>query len=60
MPSPRFSRAQQLGIHMIVEGCVLGTVMAVWWRMSHSAEKAKYDKYYATLRSNLAAAASEE
>ena len=59
MPCPRFSRAQQLGLQTIAEGCALGTVMAVWWRMSHASEKAKYDKYYATLRSNLAAASEE-
>jgi len=51
--------AQQLGLQMIGEGCALGLVMSVWWRMSHAAEKAKYDKYYATLRSNLAAQSEE-
>lgn len=35
---------------MSVEATVLGTVMAIWWRVCHSAEKAQYDKYYASLR----------
>ena len=53
------SAAQQLGIQMSVEATLLGTVMAVWWRISHNAEKAKYDKYYANLRSQVAAAEEE-
>ena len=48
------SAAQQLGIQMSVEATLLGTVMAVWWRISHTQEKAKYDKYYANLRATLA------
>lgn len=43
-------KARQAGIQMIVEGTVLGTVMAVWWRYTHNVEKAKYDMYYANLR----------
>ena len=43
-------RAQQLGIQMSVEATALGTFMAVWWRMTHTQEKALYDKYYASLR----------
>ena len=40
---------------MIAEGTALGLVMAVWWRVSHNAEKAQYDKYYANLRASVAA-----
>jgi len=35
---------------MSVEATLLGTVMAIWWRWSHTQEKALYDKYYANLR----------
>ena len=52
-------RSQTLGLQMIGEATALGFVFAVWWRISHTQEKAKYDKYYATLRSNLAAASEE-
>ena len=38
---------------MIAEGTALGTVMAVWWRITHVQEKAKYDKYYANLRASV-------
>ena len=38
---------------MIGEATALGTVMAVWWRVTHSQEKAKYDKYYANLRASI-------
>ena len=51
--------AQQLGLQMIGEATALGFIMAFWWRMTHAAEKAKYDKYYATLRSSVAAASEE-
>ena len=44
---------------MIGEATALGFIMAFWWRMTHAAEKAKYDKYYATLRSSVAAESEE-
>ena len=44
---------------MIAEGCVVGTFFAVWWRITHIAEKTKYDKYYASLRASVAADAEE-
>ena len=52
-------KARQLGLQTIAEGSALGLFMAVWWRMSHSAEKARYDKYYAELRAAQAALAEE-
>ena len=39
-------RLQSLGIQMCVEATALGVVMSVWWRWSHTQEKALYDKYY--------------
>lgn len=50
-------KARQLGLQTILEGSVLGLFFALWWRTSHVAEKAKYDKYYAQLRAEQAAAA---
>lgn len=50
-------KARQLGLQTIVEGSVVGMFFAVWWRTSHVAEKARYDKYYAQLRAETAAAA---
>jgi len=50
-------KARSLGIQMIVEGTVCGTVFSVWWRFSHAQEKAAYDKYYAQQRAAVAAAA---
>lgn len=47
-------RSQTLGLQMIGEATALGFVFAVWWRISHTQEKAKYDKYYANLRATLA------
>ena len=44
---------------MMAEGTALGMFFGVWWRISHNAEKAKYDKYYANLRSQVAAAEEE-
>ena len=35
---------------MSAEATACGTFFAVWWRMSHSAEKQKVDKYYAMLK----------
>ena len=40
---------------MCVEGSVLGIIFAVWWRISHNSEKAKYDRYYANLRAEKGA-----
>jgi hypothetical protein len=45
---------------MMAEGSALGLVMAVWWRISHSQEKALYDKYYANLRATVEGGADEE
>ena len=50
---PRNPPAQSLALQMIGEATALGTVMAVWWRVTHSQEKAKYDKYYANLRASI-------
>ena len=44
---------------MIAEGCVVGTFFAVWWRITHTQEKAKVDKFYAELRSAVAVDADE-
>jgi len=52
-------RARALGLQTIAEATVCGLVFAVWWRMSHIAEKSKYDKYYAQLRAEQAALADE-
>ena len=46
---------QSLGLQMIGEATLLGIVMAMWWRFSHSQEKALYDKYYSSLRASKAA-----
>ena len=64
---PRFVRyaaefsgkARQLGLQTIAEGSALGFIMAFWWRSTHVAEKAKYDKYYAQLRAEQMALADE-
>ena len=53
------SAAQSLGIQTCVEATALGLFFAVWWRISHSKEKAKYDKYYSQLRAEQAALAEE-
>ena len=44
---------------MCVEGTALGLFFAIWWRISHIQEKAKYDKYYAQLRAEQAALAEQ-
>jgi hypothetical protein len=44
---------------MIVEGTILGIVMAGMWRGWHSNQKAMYDKYYANLRASMAASDEE-
>ena len=46
------SAAQQLGIQTCVEATSMGLFFAVWWRISHSQEKARYDE----LRERLQAA----
>ena len=39
---------------MIVEGCVVGTFFAIWWRMWHNSYKATVEDYYIKLRTEKA------
>ena len=49
-PPFRLVRSQQLGLQTIAEASACGLFFAIWWRTAHVAEKARYDKYYATVR----------
>ena len=53
-------RVQQLGLQTIAEGTALGLFFAVWWRITHTQEKAKVDKFYAELRSAVAVDADDD
>eukprot|EP00308_Calcidiscus_leptoporus_P011171 CAMPEP_0119362160 /NCGR_PEP_ID=MMETSP1334-20130426/9296_1 /TAXON_ID=127549 /ORGANISM="Calcidiscus leptoporus, Strain RCC1130" /LENGTH=74 /DNA_ID=CAMNT_0007377335 /DNA_START=21 /DNA_END=245 /DNA_ORIENTATION=+ len=46
--------AKKKAISMIVEGCVVGTVFAIWWRISHNSYKATVNDYYINLRAEKA------
>ena len=37
-------------VRMSVEATVCGFFFAFWWRYSHNEEKARYDRYYASLK----------
>ena len=45
---------------LTIESTIVATIMAFWWRSSHNAEKEKINRYYATLRAEMAAARAKE
>ena len=42
---------------LTIESTIVATIMAFWWRSSHNAEKEKINRYYATLRAEMASKA---
>ena len=51
---PRLNCAQNKGLNMIGEATVVGFIFAFWWRASHSAEKARVNAFYTSLRAEKA------